>query len=140
VSDAGAQQAIEIVPLNIAELDEATLLAMFPTPVQCAGALIIARERMARVPAALSALQKERDRVARRLVVAKGLAFQAGRKAGMSVSDANAWRDTDDDVQQAQADLDHAQLAYDYGRDRRRAIEKDIDVLRSLNANFRGEH
>lgn len=29
---------------------------------------------------------------------------------------------------------------FEYARDYDRAIGRDIDILRSLNANFRGEH
>lgn len=131
---------VEIVPLHIAELDEAALLAMFPTPVQCAGALIMARERVLNAPAVLKQYSRTAKRAAARLKARRALAFREGREAGMSVPDANAWRDAHDDVAAAQETLDDATLAYEYAQDMRRALEKDVDLLRSLNANFRGEH
>ncbi|PPG35186.1 hypothetical protein C5E10_06235 [Pseudoclavibacter sp. RFBG4] len=44
---------MELVALDMAGLDEDAMLALFPTPVQAAGALLMAREAVRRAPTAL---------------------------------------------------------------------------------------
>ena len=43
-------------------------------------------------------------------------------------------------AREAQEARDTAWLLFEYARDYDRAIGRDIDILRSLNANMRGEH
>lgn len=131
---------LSLVPLHIAELDEADLLAMFPTPVQCAGALMIARERIANAPAALERLGAKVRDARRKFIVTRALARVRFRQEGWGISDAKELADSSDDVTEAQEAVDDAELALEYGRDLRRTLTTEIDILRSLNANMRLEH
>ena len=133
-------QEIELVPLHIAELDEDALLAMFPTPVQCAGALLIARERIANAPAALEQLGTKVRDAKRSLIVTRAKARIRFRQEGWGISDAKELADADEHVVAAVEKVDETELALEYGRDLRRTLTTEIDILRSLNANFRGEH
>jgi len=49
-------------------------------------------------------------------------------------------RAVDDRVRTAQEDRDTAWLLLRYAQDKKDALFEDIGILRSLNANFRGEH
>lgn len=131
---------VGLVPLHIAELDEDYLLSLFPTPVQCAGALLIARERLANAPGALNDLARAVRDAKRDFTVERGKAFQRARSEGLSIADANAWRDVDEKVSAAREAVDAAELALEYGRETRRTLESEIEILRSLNANMRTEH
>lgn len=136
----GDNAELALVPLHIAELDENALLEMFPTPVQCAGALLIARERIANAPAALEKLGATVRDAKRKLIVERAKARIRYRSEGWGISDAKDLADSDDAVVAAQSTVDDAELALEYGRDLRRTLTTEIDILRSLNANFRGEH
>lgn len=131
---------LALVPLHIAELDEDALLAMFPTPVQCAGALLIARERIANAPAALEQLGKKVRQAKRELLVARAKSRIHYRGEGWNISDSKDLAESTDAVVGALEAADDAELALEYGRDLRRTLTTEIDILRSLNANFRGEH
>lgn len=134
------QTDLALVPLHIAELDENELLAMFPTPVQCAGALLIARERIANAPAALEKLGAAVRDAKRSLLVTRAKARIRFRGEGWGISDAKELADADPDVVAAVEKVDETELALEYGRDLRRTLTTEIDILRSLNANFRSEH
>ena len=129
---------VELVPLNLASLNEQELFQMFPSPVQCAGALLIARRTLAEAPAILAARSKALKDAKRNLISARGYAYQKaeGRDAATRrlVAESNA------DVIAAWEAIDTCELALEYARERRKSLSEDIDILRSLNANFRGEH
>lgn len=130
---------LELVPLNIARLNEDELAQSFPSPVQVAGALMIARERISRAPKALEELSAEVKARKRDASLARGKAFVNARKAGYSIADARAYAEIDDTTVAALEAVDTAELALEYGRDLRRTLTTEIDILRSLNANFRAE-
>ena len=129
---------VELVPLNIAHLDEHELLQMFPTPVQCAGALMIARARIAKAPAVLADLSKAVKDAKRELIIARGYARQ--RAEGRDAETRKLTAESDADVIKAWERIDETELALEYARELRKSLSEDIDILRSLNANFRGEH
>ena len=131
-------EVIELVPLNLAALDENELLDMFPTAVQCAGALIMARSRIAKAPAVISELSKAVKDAKRELIIARGYARQ--RAEGRDAETRRLTAESDADVIAAWEAIDTAELALEYARELRKSLTEDIDILRSLNANFRGEH
>ena len=134
---------VDLVPLNLAGLDEAELLALFPTPVQCAGALIKARAMVARAPAVLNEYRTaltvaERDLT---IAVAKGARDLLDEYPRMPMTERrDLARATDDRVLAAQEARDTAWLLLQYAKDKKDALFEDVGILRSLNANFRGEH
>ncbi len=134
---------VELVPLNLAAMDEDALLALFPTPVQAAGALVHARAVARRAPAALAKYRAELRTAERELRIALGLAVQDLRSK-FPRAPLTELRDVahgaDERTQAAQEAVDTAWLLLEYARDFDRAIGRDIDILRSLNANLRGEH
>lgn len=133
-----AEAGIELVPLDLAALDEDALLALFPTPVQCAGALVKARALIAHAPAVLAARSKAVKDAKRNLIVARGYARQ--RAVGRDAETRKLVAESDADVLQAWEAIDVAELALEYAREMRKTLSEDIEILRSLNANFRGEH
>lgn len=136
------ERPIEVVAVDIARLDEDELLAMFPTPVQAAGALLKAREAVMRAPAALRAAKDALRRAERDHKLAVGLATRdlAERFPDMAVTERAKLAVTDSRVIDAQDRLDTAWLALEYARDWDRALGRDVELLRSVNANFRQEH
>jgi len=125
-----ATASVDLVPLNLAGLDEDDLLHLFPTPVQCAGALLQARTAIARAKAV-----KDAKRV---LAAARGYARQNAQ--GRDAETRKLVAESDASVIEAWEHLDVCELALEYARERRKSLSEDIDILRSLNANFRGEH
>lgn len=130
--------SVELVPLNLAQLDEDEIAAMFPTPQQCAGALLIARARIAKAPAVLAARSSALKEARRELIIARGYARQ--RANGRDAETRRLIAESDPDVIKAHEAIDTAELALEYAREFRKSLSEDIDILRSLNANFRGEH
>ncbi|ABR10446.1 MULTISPECIES: hypothetical protein [Bacteria] len=134
---------LDLVPLNLAELSEDQLLAMLPTPVQCAGALQYARQVARRAPKALDSLRTKLKAAERELTIALAIGARdmlATYPRLPMTERRDLARATDDRVRTAQEAVDEAWLLLEYARDYDRAIGRDIDILRSLNANFRGEH
>lgn len=131
---------VEMVPLDLANLSEDELLKMFPSPVQVAGALMIARARIGRAPAVLKDLSAAVKAAKRDLLITRGKSYRAAREAGFNITDARAYAQFDDPVIEAQEAVDDAELALEYGRDMRKSLTTDVDILRSLNANARSEH
>jgi hypothetical protein len=131
-------EVVDLVPLNLAGLNEDDLVQMFPTPVQCAGALLMARSMIANAPAILAERSKAVKDAKRVLASARGYAYQKAQ--GRDAATRKLVAESDADVIQAWEDLDVAELALEYARERRKSLSEDIDILRSLNANFRGEH
>lgn len=136
------ERPIEVVAVDIARLNEDELLALFPTPVQAAGALLKAREAISRAPAALRAAKETHRRAERDLRLAVGLATRdlADSYPDMSVTERAKLAVTDQRVIDAQDALDSAWLALEYAKDWDRALGRDVELLRSVNANFRQEH
>lgn len=133
---------VELVPLNLAGLDEAELLGMFPTPVQCAGALLRARASVTRAPAVLNEYRnqlatRERDLTIALAIAARDLLAEYPRMPMTERRDLA--RAVDDRVRTAQEVRDDAWLALQYAKDKKDALFEDIGILRSLNANMRGE-
>lgn len=137
-SGAVTEQGVELVPLNLTDLDEDSLLEMFPSPVQCAGALIKARALIARAPAILAERSKAVKDAKRELIIARGYARQ--RAVGRDADTRRLVAESDADVLTAWERIDVAELALEYAREMRKTLTEDIEILRSLNANFRGEH
>lgn len=133
-----AESGVELVPLELAALDEDEILALFPTPVQCAGALLKARALIAHAPAVLAARSKAVKDAKRNLIVARGYARQ--RAVGRDAETRKLVAESDADVLHAWEAIDVAELALEYAREMRKTLTEDIEILRSLNANFRGEH
>lgn len=129
-----------LVPLDLQRLDEDELIALLPSPVQVAGAMMIARDRLARAPKALEDLSADLKRAKRDLTVARALAFARYRDEKWSVGDARELVNSDEKVIAAREAADEAELRLEYGRELRKTLDKDIDLLRSLNANYRAEH
>jgi hypothetical protein len=133
-----AESGVELVPLDLAAMDEDELLGLFPTPVQCAGALLKARAMIAHAPAVLAARSKAVKDAKRNLIVARGYARQAA--IGRDAETRRLVAESDADVLKAWEEIDVAELALEYAREMRKTLSEDIEILRSLNANFRGEH
>lgn len=134
----GEMDDIQLVPLGLSDLDETELLKMFPTPVQCAGALLIARRHLAEAPAIINERSRALKNAKRQLIVARGYAMQdaVGRTAEIRKATAEA----DANVIAAWEHIDTCELALEYAREVRKSLSEDIEILRSLNANFRNEH
>lgn len=133
-----AAASVELVPLNIAGLDEDQLLELFPTAVQCAGALLIARARIGKAPGVLAARSAAVKAAKRELIVARGYARQCAE--GRDAETRKLTAESDADVIKAWERIDTAELALEYARELRKSLSEDIEILRSLNANFRGEN
>lgn len=121
-------------------LSEDDLIAMFPSPIQVAGALQIARARIGHAPGVLKDLSKAVRTAKRDLLIAKGKAYRDARQAGFNITDARNYAEVDGPVIEAREAVDDAELELEFGRDLRKSLTTDIDILRSLNANFRAEH
>jgi hypothetical protein len=136
------QPGMELVPLNLAALSEDDLLAMFPTPIQAAGALLHARAVNARAPHALNEYRgklrsAERDL---QLATAKTVRDLAGTFPRATLTERKMLAVEDERVRAAQDEFDTAWLLYEFARDYAKSIAQDIEILRSVNANFREEH
>jgi hypothetical protein len=129
---------LQFVPIDMASMDEADLLAMFPTPVQAAGALLIARRLIADAPNVINKRSAALKDARRQLLVAKGYARK--KAPGRTAEDRKVEQEADPQVITAGEWVDTCELALEYARERRKSLTEDIDILRSLNANFRGEH
>lgn len=129
---------IGMVPLDLAGLSEEELLQRIPTPQQCAMALMMAREALTRAPAVLRERSAAVKAARRQLVVAIGFATQ--RASGASVEERRRIAMADPEVIAAGEELDTAELALEYAREWRKSLDGDVDILRSLNANFRKEY
>lgn len=134
----GDEPGAELVPLNLAALDEDVLLSRFPSPVQAAGALMYARSLIADAPKVLHDRSKAVKDAKRQLIIARGYARQEVRAA--SVEERRIVAEAHPQVIAAWEHLDTCELALEYAREMRKTLSEDIEILRSLNANFRGEH
>lgn len=134
---------IELVPLNLAQLNEDAIAAMFPTPAQAAGALLYSRQVASRAPAALNTYRTALKRAEKDLAIAVALGAKKMLETypRMAMSERrDLARALDPRVKTAEEARDTAWLLLEYARDYDRALGRDIDILRSLNANLRSEH
>ena len=141
--DGAAEVGMDLVPLNLAALSEEELIAMLPTPVQCAGALQYARQVAARAPKALNELRHalaERERELTIAIAMEARDLLATYPRMPMTERRDLARAESKRVLEAQEARDTAWLLLEYARDYDRAIGRDIDILRSLNANMRSEH
>ncbi|MEF3322284.1 hypothetical protein PV375_01060 [Gulosibacter sp. GYB002] len=135
------QRPLEVVAVDIAALDEQELAQLFPTPVQAAGALLKARQAVARAPYALRKA-KEKLRAAERdlkLAIARATLELAEQFQGMSVSERSKLAEADTRVIDARETADMAWIELEYAKDWDRALGRDVELLRSVNANMRAE-
>lgn len=134
---------VELVPLNLAHLDEDAIAQMFPTPAQAAGALLYSRQVASRAPAALNAYRTALKKAEKDLAISVALGAEQllSTYPRMAMGERrDLARATDPKVRTAEEARDTAWLLLEYARDYDRAIGRDIDILRSLNANLRTEH
>ena len=135
------QRPLEVVAVDIAALDEQELAQLFPTPVQAAGALLKARQAVARAPYALRKA-KEKLRAAERdlkLAIARATLELAEQFQSMSVSERSKLAEADARVVDARETADMAWIELEYAKDWDRALGRDVELLRSVNANMRVE-
>lgn len=138
VSEPVPGRELQFVPIDMAGMDETELLALFPTPVQAAGALLVARRLIAEAPDIINRRSAALKDAKRQLLVAKGYARK--RATGRTAEDRRVEQEADPQVITAGEWVDTCELALEYARERRKSLTEDIEILRSLNANFRGEH
>lgn len=135
-------ELMDLVPLNPAAIDENEIAHLIPTPAQVQGALALARTKNAQAPAALDEYRRRLQKAERKLTVAVAMEVKALRadfpRATMSELKGLAYADTR--VSAAADDRDTAWLLFEYAKDFAKAIGTDIELLRSINANLRGEH
>lgn len=132
---------MELVPLNLAALDEDALAQLLPTPGQLHAALIIARGKNAKAPSVISkyrgALRRaENDLALQRALVVKTLRADFPRA---TLTELRELANGEDRVRAAVERRDDAWLLFEYAKDFARMIGEDIEVLRSLNKNLRAE-
>ena len=135
------QRPLEVVAVDLAALDEQELAQLFPTPVQAAGALLKARQAVARAPYALRKA-KEKLRAAERdlkLAIARATLELAEQFQNMSVSERSKLAEADARVVDARETADMAWIELEYAKDWDRALGRDVELLRSVNANMRAE-
>lgn len=129
---------VALVPLNLGELDEDQLAQVIPTPQQAVYALLVARDRIARAPREIA---KRRDKVRRseqEVRIAKGYAVIRAQEY-RTYEERRKVADADPEVLNAEEALIDAKLELDYALELRKTLSEDVEILRSLNANLRGE-
>lgn len=132
---------MELVPLNLAGLDEDALAQLLPTPGQLHAALIIARGKNAKAPSVLAKYRKELRQAENDLAVQRGIAVKNLRDEfpRATLTELRELAHVEDRVRMAVDRRDEAWLLFEYAKDFARMIGEDIEVLRSLNKNLRGE-
>lgn len=135
------ERPLEVVAVDIASLDEQELAQLFPTPMQAAGALIKARQAVARAPIALRKVKEELRAAERdlKVAIARTTLELADRHEDMSVTERQRVAEADPRVIEAREAHDVAWLALEYARDWDKALGRDVELLRSVNANARAE-
>ncbi|KJL49509.1 hypothetical protein RS84_00222 [Microbacterium hydrocarbonoxydans] len=134
----------DIVPLDIAMLDEELLAQWAPTPVQIAGALAMARAKNLSAPAALDDYRRKLQRAERSKKVALGMALKKlrdeyGPRYTMTELRELAYG-TDQRLIDAMDAHDDAWLAFEYAKDFAEAIERDVSLLQSIAKRVGGEN
>lgn len=132
---------MELVPLNLAALDENALAQLLPTPGQLHAALIIARGKNAKAPSVIARYRGALKRAETDLKVRVGLAVKALREdfPRATLTELRDLAYSDDTVRTAVDRRDDAWLLFEYAKDFAQMIGEDIEVLRSLNKNLRAE-
>jgi hypothetical protein len=133
----------DIVPLNVAILDEDLLAQWSPTPAQVVGALSIARAKNIAAPGALADYRQKLKAAENEKKVALGLAVQAlraqyGRGATMTELRELAYG-VDERLMRAVDAHDEAWLMFEYAKDFADAVERDVTLLQSIAKSMRGE-
>jgi hypothetical protein len=133
----------DIVPLNIAVLDEALLAQWAPSPAQILGALSMARAKNLSAPSALDEYRKKLKAAEREKKIALGLAVynlrkEFGQRATMTELRELAYG-VDERLMAAVDAHDDAWLAFEYAKDFAEAIERDVTLLQSIAKTMRGE-
>lgn len=134
-------EQMELVPLNLAALDEDALAQMLPTPGQLHAALIIARGKNAKAPSVIADYRAKLRRAENDLAVARGLAVKSLREdfPRATLTELRDIAQSEDRVREAVDRRDDAWLLFEYAKDFARMIGEDIEILRSLNKNLRSE-
>lgn len=130
-----------MVPLNLSQLTEAEVVQAFPTAGELEQALLASRTRLGRAAPFLSDASRVLKKTKRDFIVARAVARQNVRETGIwkTEKDVDAAIDRDDSVQRALTIVDDAALKLEYARELKNSLHMDIEILRSLNSNMRGE-
>lgn len=130
---------MELVPLNIAGLNEDEIAARFPTPAQAMAALLQARATIAKAPGALNTYRGQLRRAQRdsRLAIAVVVKALRDEYPKATLSELRDFALVDDRVKAAIDAEDTAWLLFEYAKDFATAVYEDVEVLRSINKNLR---
>lgn len=133
---------MSIVPLNLGLMSEEELAQLIPTPGQALAALQEARKVNSRLPGALAERREELLKAERELSRVLGRTIKRLRTDNLraTLTELRDLAYSDEAVRIAQDERDTEWLLFEYAKDWARAIEKDNELLRSINANFRHEH
>ncbi|MCC4906938.1 hypothetical protein [Microbacterium sp. cx-59] len=136
-----APENMELVPLNLAALDEDAIAHLLPTPGQIHAALIIARGKNAKAPSVLSKYRGKLKRAETTLKIQLGLAVKLLREdfPRATLTELRDLAYGDDRVRAAVDARDDAWLMFEYAKDFAAMIGEDIEILRSINKNLRSE-
>ncbi|MDR7113911.1 hypothetical protein J2X03_003813 [Microbacterium trichothecenolyticum] len=133
----------DVVPLNVAILDEEMLAQWAPSPVQIRGALTLARAKNMQAPGALNAYREKLRAAEREQKIALGLALRELRKEFGPRATMTELRDLAHGVNErlmaANDAVDEAWLLLEYAKDFAEAIERDVSLLQSIAKSLRGE-
>ncbi|GAA3009273.1 hypothetical protein [Microbacterium aurantiacum] len=134
-------ESMELVPLNLAALDEDALAHLLPTPGQIHAALIIARGKNAKAPSVLSRYRGKLKKAETTLKIQLGLAVKLLREdfPRATLTELRDLAYSDDRVRAAVDARDDAWLMFEYAKDFAGMIAEDIEILRSINKNLRSE-
>ena len=133
----------DVVPLDVAMLDEELLAQWAPSPVQIAGALAMARAKNLQAPSALKEYREKLTIAAREKKIALGMAVKKlrdeyGPRYTMTELREFAYG-TDERLIKAIEAHDDAWLAFEYAKDFAEAIERDVSLLQSIAKRVGGE-
>lgn len=133
----------DVVPLDIAILDEDLLAQWAPSPVQILGALAMSRAKNLSAPAALDEYRRKLKKAERTKNVALGMAVKKLRDEYGPRSTMTELRElaygTDDRLIAAMDAYDDAWLAFEYAKDFAEAISTDVTLLQSIAKRIGGE-
>lgn len=133
----------DIVPLNVAILDEDLLAQWAPTPAQVIGALSIARAKNLAAPGALADYREKLRAAEKERKIALGLAVHKLRREYGNGATMTELRElaygVDERLMKAVDSYDDAWLAFEYAKDFAEAVERDVTLLQSIAKSMRGE-
>lgn len=135
------ESPMELVPLNLGDLDEQQIANLIPTPLQAAAALQKGRAVNSRLPRILDEHRAKLQRAERDLKLAIALEVKSLRDElpKATLSELRELATADGKVQAALDARDTAWLLFEYAKDWQKTIGSDLELLRSINANFRSE-